>query len=67
MSPFAPRGLNPTLLMSRRLALWGGEPRLAISESGKAEAFSSKEKALQIKLVAGAGNQRRLHLDYGIL
>jgi hypothetical protein len=28
---------------------------LALSEAGKQSAFSSKEKALQIKMVAGAG------------
>ncbi len=40
---------------------------LAMSEAGKAGAFSPKEKALQIKMVAGTRNQRCLHLDYAAL
>ena len=40
---------------------------LAISEAGKASTFSPKEKALQIKMVAGTRNQRSLHLDHAIL
>ncbi|MGC1180082.1 MAG: recombinase family protein [Methyloceanibacter sp.] len=40
---------------------------LAISEAGKASTFYPKEKALQIKMVAGARNQRCLHLDYAAL
>jgi site-specific DNA recombinase len=40
---------------------------LALSEAGKQSAFSAKEKALQIKMVAGARNQRCLHLDHAIL
>jgi site-specific DNA recombinase len=39
---------------------------LAVSQAGKAKA-SSKEKALQIKMVAGTCNQRHLHLDHAIL
>ena len=40
---------------------------LAMSEAGKGSAFSQKEKALQIKMVAGACNQRYLNLDHTIL
>ena len=40
---------------------------LAMSEEGKAGAFFPKEKALQIKMVAGTRNQRYLHLDLAIL
>src|SRR5262245_59113033 len=40
---------------------------LAMSKAGKAGAFSPKEKALQIKMVAGTRNQRCLHLDHAIL
>jgi hypothetical protein len=40
---------------------------LALSQAGKQSAFSPKEKALQIKMVAGACNQRCLHLDHAIL
>jgi site-specific DNA recombinase len=40
---------------------------LALSEAGKGNAFSANEKALQIKMVAGARNQRCLHLDHAIL
>jgi site-specific DNA recombinase len=40
---------------------------LAVSETGKSNAFSPKEKALQIKMVAGTRNQRYLHLDFAIL
>ena len=39
---------------------------LAVSRAGRTEA-SSKEKALQIKMVAGTRNQRYLHLDFAIL
>jgi hypothetical protein len=40
---------------------------LALSKTGENKAFSTKEKALQIKMVAGARNQRCLHLDHAIL
>jgi len=40
---------------------------LALSEAGKQSASSPTEKALQIKMVAGARNQRYLHLDHAIL
>ena len=40
---------------------------LALSEAGKTSAFSPKEKALQIKMVAGTRNRRCLHLDHAIL
>jgi hypothetical protein len=35
---------------------------LALSETGKNNAFSAREKALQIKMVAGACNHRELTL-----
>jgi site-specific DNA recombinase len=35
---------------------------LALSEAGKGSAFSPKEKALQIKMVAGARNRLDLQL-----
>ena len=40
---------------------------LALSKTGKNKAFSATEKALQIKMVAGARNQRCLHLDHAVL
>jgi len=40
---------------------------LALSKTGENKAFSTTEKALQIKMVAGARNQRCLHLDHAVL
>jgi hypothetical protein len=40
---------------------------LAVSETRTVSALSPKEKTLQIELVAGARNQRYLHLDHAIL
>jgi hypothetical protein len=40
---------------------------LAMSDAGKASASTRKEKALQIKMVAGTRSQRCLHLDYAAL
>jgi hypothetical protein len=40
---------------------------LAISKASRNESYSSTDRALQIKMVAGACNQRYLHLDHAIL